>query len=662
MSFLSENNLSKQIELENFYEMQNSSDSIKYKNIYQNSLDFSNLSNIEKSDFASKFHFLCKKCGNVPILKIIKKDKIKYICKCKESPRELLIKDIFQYLFNYEDNKTLDNLECHFHPNEKYIYYCNKCKSNLCYKCAMNCQEHKNNLINLLLDKNTNNKAKYIIEKINEKEKIYKNFKTEDDNIDTSDINTFEFNNNISKKQINNEINTSLENKNIKFIEKLNNNDKINIEKENDEIYNIILDEKNYEENFLLISLFSIVIYDFLNYPNFNHLETISNLEKLAIYYFNDYNNEINLIYKFEKDNIKDNSIELFGEIFINNNKEICILIINERIFELCRFINLSDIYDNLIIIEYPIKLEVKLIERKNKKITNLSFMFYNILSLNSESNFNNFNSINITKMNYMFYNCYSAKNLPDISNLNTENVNDMSNMFYNCSSLTNLSDISKWNTKNVVDMSYMFYCCESLSSIPDISIWNTNNLKYMNCMFQNCKSLSNLFDSKKWKINKDTETNNIFEGCTLLEKNNINNNILEKNLMRITDIFVFKILKYSLIVIIFGIFFLYYCCNILYCFKLIYIPFNLDKTKEFINDPITYLDLNDTIEFKEDENYFIKYGLNFTYINNGKNFESTEKNFQIFSLLHIIFYIPIIILTQSPIPNPPIPNPQSPF
>ena len=31
----------------------------------------------------------------------------------------------------------------------------------------MNCQEHENNLINLLLDKNTNNKAKYIIEKIN---------------------------------------------------------------------------------------------------------------------------------------------------------------------------------------------------------------------------------------------------------------------------------------------------------------------------------------------------------------------------------------------------------------------------------------------------------------------------------------------------------------
>ena len=107
--------------MENFYVTQNSSDSIKYKNFYQNSLDFSNLSKIEKSDFASKFHCLCKKCGNVPILKIIKKDKIIYICKCKESPRELLFKDIFQYLFNYEDNKTLDNLECHFHPNEKYI-------------------------------------------------------------------------------------------------------------------------------------------------------------------------------------------------------------------------------------------------------------------------------------------------------------------------------------------------------------------------------------------------------------------------------------------------------------------------------------------------------------------------------------------------------------
>ena len=58
------------------------------------------------------------------------------------------------------------------------------------------------------------------------------------------------------------------------------------------------------------------------------------------------------------------NKIEIFGENFVNNNKENCFLIINKKISELKRFICLNDVFDN-IIINRSIQLEVSLIERK---------------------------------------------------------------------------------------------------------------------------------------------------------------------------------------------------------------------------------------------------------------------------------------------------------
>ena len=35
--------------------------------------------------------------------------------------------------------------------------------------------------------------------------------------------------------------------------------------------------EKQHDEDYYLINLFSIIVDDYQNYPNFNHIETISN-------------------------------------------------------------------------------------------------------------------------------------------------------------------------------------------------------------------------------------------------------------------------------------------------------------------------------------------------------------------------------------------------
>ena len=105
---------------------------------------------------------------------------------------------------------------------------------------------------------------------------------------------------------------------------------------------------------------------------------------------------------------------------------------------DLSEYINLSDVLDNRIINDnLPILLDVKLIERKSKIMTDLSFMFEKVSTLAFESNFECFKSRNIKNMSYMFYNCFEMKQLPDLSNLDTSNVTYMSYMFYNCLSIT---------------------------------------------------------------------------------------------------------------------------------------------------------------------------------------------------------------------------------
>ena len=135
-----------------------------YQSFYQEKSNILNLSKISKSKFAEHYHFLCKICNRVPIIRFYKKDKIIYICECIGSPRELKIKDIFSHLL-YSKNIEIEEekLKCDFHPDEKYNIYCFKCKKNKCSKCAsIDCIDHKDKIKYLTMDKNINNKCRYI--------------------------------------------------------------------------------------------------------------------------------------------------------------------------------------------------------------------------------------------------------------------------------------------------------------------------------------------------------------------------------------------------------------------------------------------------------------------------------------------------------------------
>ena len=140
------------------------------------------------------------------------------------------------------------------------------------------------------------------------------------------------------------------------------------------------------------------------------------------------------LIIKYK---IKDEKkIKLFGKGFIENNKNICKIIINNK------EIPLSEYY--IIENESQFELELKLIGINN--ITNISSMFSGCNSLLSIQNIQKWNTSKITDTSELFTFCNELKTLPDISFFDTSNVQNMAGMFRCCESLISLPDISKWN------------------------------------------------------------------------------------------------------------------------------------------------------------------------------------------------------------------------
>ena len=97
---------------------------------------------------------------------------------------------------------------------------------------------------------------------------------------------------------------------------------------------------------------------------------------------------EINIIYNINGEN----DINIFGSKFVENNKNICKMIIDNKEYELTTYYNVKSNNNN------KLKIKLKIID----------------------------------------------------------NVTDMSYMFDGCSSLLSLSDISKWNTNNVTYMRYV--------------------------------------------------------------------------------------------------------------------------------------------------------------------------------------------------------------
>ena len=251
--------------------------------------------------------------------------------------------------------------------------------------------------------------------------------------------------------------------------------------------------------------------------------------------------------------------IRIFSKKFVENNRNNCKIIINEKEQEITEYINKYEINTKDNLLQVKLKeintifdmsymffecrrlIMITSMNWNTNKVTDMSYMFSSCLSLTylsdlskwkmnnvrsikgmfelcisipSLPDISNWNTSNIINMSLIFNKCTSLSILPDISKWDTNNVTDMSGIFNECSSLKSLPDISKWKTNKVVNMSSMFSKCSSLSNLPDISIWNTNNVANMSKMFNKCSSLENLPDISKWNINNVLNTNSMFDGC----------------------------------------------------------------------------------------------------------------------------------------------------
>ena len=152
-----------------------------------------------------------------------------------------------------------------------------------------------------------------------------------------------------------------------------------------------------------------------------------------------------------------ENKIRIFGDTFVNKNKNNCKIIINEK---------------------------------KKEDLSELSEFYY-------------YNQDDINR----------APRLKIIDLIITGNINDMSGMFANCISLKEIQGFENFDTSNVEYMDSMFYCCNKLEQISDISRWNISKVKSMKYMFCNCTSLKNLPPLDNWNMTQ-VDFDDMFSGC----------------------------------------------------------------------------------------------------------------------------------------------------
>ena len=124
---------------------------------------------------------------------------------------------------------------------------------------------------------------------------------------------------------------------------------------------------------------------DFLNEPDIDN-----NINQ------NKNESEIKIIYDINKKDIWSKRINIFGAEFVENNKNICKMIIDDKEYEISEIYNIGNFNNDI--------LEIKL-----KGIEN------------------------VTNMSYMFWRCSSLSSLPDISKWNTNKATSMMGMFYGC-------------------------------------------------------------------------------------------------------------------------------------------------------------------------------------------------------------------------------------
>ena len=434
-------------------------------------------------------------------IKIINEDNIKY--KNGNHFVNSTIKAYLNNINNFNDDKF--NICRYCNANNNNVYYCVTCQKNLCVNCIENNNEWDHELIRLAdLDNDYRNKIIEIVKIISkifekpEQEKIKeKSAKIRSKNEIDSEIDQ-------NKNQIDYSIENYIKQDDLELIER-------------------IIGKK---------------------YINYFHYKNILECKKYLENRYKKCFKEGCLLIKY---NIQElhigNEIQLFGDDFVENNREKFFLIINNEYLPFASRTIIRDEYLEVILVQ---KLND---EEQNNPVINLSFMFQNCDRLKGfevfkdhKLNFNKVNNISfmfdectqietidltsfgsiekLEKMVSVFSECSHLKEINGLMDLKTDNVKSMANMFEDCLELTKINGIENFNTQNVSNFSKMFYNCQSLSSIPNINKWNMENAENLKEMFKDCIRLNKLPKISEWgKQTKNIKTmEGMFYGCVALQ------------------------------------------------------------------------------------------------------------------------------------------------
>ena len=214
-----------------------------------------------------------------------------------------------------------------------------------------------------------------------------------------------------------------------------------------------------------------------------------SNKNKILIYQINDIENET----------------IIFGEEFVENNKNKLKLKIEGKIIDLCS----KYIFNN-----YG-ESTVEIIEKE--PITNMKRMFYeceNLLSLNDLSSWN---MKNITNTSNMFSFCSRIENISSLYNWDMSNVTNTSGMFTGCTSINSIDSLKNWNMENVTDTSYMF-AFMPINSLQPLKNWEMSQVVNAQAMFKNCSEIVSLEPLSKWEWLNIVDMSEMFSGCSKIK------------------------------------------------------------------------------------------------------------------------------------------------
>ena len=136
------------------------------------------------------------------------------------------------------------------------------------------------------------------------------------------------------------------------------------------------------------------------------------------------------------------------------------------------------------------------IIIRWNIKITDCSYMFYNLINI-INIDLSKFDFSNVINTSMMFAYCQKVKSLKFPSNITINTIQNMNSMFYNCYELESL-DLSSFRTTELGNISSIFNGCNSLVYL-DLSNWEFRNIIFSKAIFDNLPSLKHL---KLCKVN----------------------------------------------------------------------------------------------------------------------------------------------------------------